>query len=68
MITPRTALSAAANLQEAIAANPAYPGGYLNEAVALANLGRRSEALAALEKQNQLRPGWTISKLKHPAG
>ncbi|MBS0641581.1 MAG: guanylate cyclase [Proteobacteria bacterium] len=58
---------ALAEAQESIAANPAYPGGYLNAAVALAELGRRKEALAALKKHNELRPGWTIQRLKDSA-
>jgi tetratricopeptide (TPR) repeat protein len=53
--------------QESIAAIPHYPAGHLNEAVALANLGRQAEAIAALKEHDSLRPGWTIERLKSAA-
>ena len=50
--------------QEATAANPLLSAGYMNEAVALAGLGRWDEARTAMKKHDSLRPGWTIERIK----
>jgi tetratricopeptide (TPR) repeat protein len=46
------------------AANPTLATAYLDEALALAGLGRRDEALAVMKKHDSLRPGWTIARMK----
>jgi len=50
--------------EEAAAANPLLSGAYIDEAIALAGLGRREEALAAMKRHDNLRPGWTIERVK----
>jgi TolB-like protein/class 3 adenylate cyclase len=51
-------------MQEAIAANPQFPNAHLYAAAALAGLGRDAEAGRAFRRHEELRPGWTIGRLK----
>jgi adenylate cyclase len=50
--------------ERAEAANPVLSSAYLDAALALEGLGRRQEAMAAMQQHDSLRPGWTVEKLK----